>query len=340
MKCFLLGACVFLCSFLPTGSGARAEMGEARPTRGSVRDGRVSGVPARGSRYRPPARNRGPVVAGPPSPRPRRRRGPGEERMLGDDPYNPYKASNYYPYYNYYYHHRARPRQWQAYGSGYRQHGLPDLVPDAAHIQAGSYVHRVAMYNLRCAAEENCLASNSIQMKALEAKFSSVSDDFNPTPHLCTSRDPVPISFFPPPSQVSRRGKSSRGQSNAFHEFVAAAAEFGQVRRRLPGQGSAEVPAACEEPGERGLPAQQSAARLGVAQLSQSLSQHGRLQSVRAVGRRGPGAGGGGPQGQLLPGGHFLRRRILPAIRLHLAHSGFESRLLRHIQRRYRLSVD
>ncbi|XP_077456579.1 protein-lysine 6-oxidase-like isoform X2 [Stigmatopora argus] len=161
MKCFLLGACVFLCSFLPTGSGARAEMGEARPTRGSVRDGRVSGVPARGSRYRPPARNRGPVVAGPPSPRPRRRRGPGEERMLGDDPYNPYKASNYYPYYNYYYHHRARPRQWQAYGSGYRQHGLPDLVPDAAHIQAGSYVHRVAMYNLRCAAEENCLASSA-----------------------------------------------------------------------------------------------------------------------------------------------------------------------------------
>lgn len=36
--------------------------------------------------------------------------------------------------------------------------GLPDLVPDPYYIQASIYVQRVPMYNLRCAAEENCLA--------------------------------------------------------------------------------------------------------------------------------------------------------------------------------------
>lgn len=36
--------------------------------------------------------------------------------------------------------------------------GLPDLVGDPYYIQASAYVQRVPMYNLRCAAEENCLA--------------------------------------------------------------------------------------------------------------------------------------------------------------------------------------
>lgn len=36
--------------------------------------------------------------------------------------------------------------------------GLPDLVPDPYYIQAASYIHRVQMYALRCAAEENCLS--------------------------------------------------------------------------------------------------------------------------------------------------------------------------------------
>lgn len=36
--------------------------------------------------------------------------------------------------------------------------GLPDLVPDPYYIQASAYAQRVPMYNLRCAAEENCLA--------------------------------------------------------------------------------------------------------------------------------------------------------------------------------------
>lgn len=37
--------------------------------------------------------------------------------------------------------------------------GLPDLVPDPYYIQIASYVQRTPMYNLRCAAEENCLSS-------------------------------------------------------------------------------------------------------------------------------------------------------------------------------------
>ncbi len=36
--------------------------------------------------------------------------------------------------------------------------GLPDLIPDPYYIQAASYIQRVQMYTLRCAAEENCLS--------------------------------------------------------------------------------------------------------------------------------------------------------------------------------------
>ncbi|MEQ2214578.1 hypothetical protein XENOCAPTIV_012954, partial [Xenoophorus captivus] len=35
---------------------------------------------------------------------------------------------------------------------------LPDLIPEPYAIQAGTYVQRMQMYALRCAAEENCLA--------------------------------------------------------------------------------------------------------------------------------------------------------------------------------------
>uniref|UniRef100_A0A672F8M7 Lysyl oxidase homolog n=1 Tax=Salarias fasciatus TaxID=181472 RepID=A0A672F8M7_SALFA len=85
-----------------------------------------------------------------------------EDVMVGDDPYNPYKSSNYYPYFNYYnsyYRPRHRPRHRHGYGTSYHQHGLPDLVPDPNYIQIATYVQRLSMYNLRCAAEENCLAS-------------------------------------------------------------------------------------------------------------------------------------------------------------------------------------
>ncbi|XP_016374221.1 protein-lysine 6-oxidase-like, partial [Sinocyclocheilus rhinocerous] len=39
--------------------------------------------------------------------------------------------------------------------------GLPDLVGDPYYIQASAYVQSIPMYNLRCAAEENCLASTA-----------------------------------------------------------------------------------------------------------------------------------------------------------------------------------
>ncbi|KAG7490642.1 hypothetical protein JOB18_039794 [Solea senegalensis] len=87
-----------------------------------------------------------------------------EDMMVGDDPYNPYKASNYYPYYNYYnsyYRPRARSQYRHGHGTSYHQNGLPDLVPDPYYIQIATYVQRMPMYNLRCAAEENCLASSS-----------------------------------------------------------------------------------------------------------------------------------------------------------------------------------
>ncbi|KAM9359936.1 protein-lysine 6-oxidase [Symphorus nematophorus] len=87
-----------------------------------------------------------------------------EDMMVGDDPYDPYKASNYYPYYNYYNsYYRPRPRtpQRHGYGTSYHQNGLPDLVPDPYYIQIATYIQRMPMYNLRCAAEENCLASTS-----------------------------------------------------------------------------------------------------------------------------------------------------------------------------------
>ncbi|XP_028847204.1 protein-lysine 6-oxidase [Denticeps clupeoides] len=84
--------------------------------------------------------------------------------MVGDDPYNPYKSTDPdNPYYNYYdtYERPRRRQQRPGYGTRYFQHGLPDLVADPYYIQASAYVQRVPMYNLRCAAEENCLASSA-----------------------------------------------------------------------------------------------------------------------------------------------------------------------------------
>lgn len=49
-----------------------------------------------------------------------------EDMMVGDDPHNPYKASNSYPYYNYfnsYYRPRPRTRNWHGYGTRYHQNG-------------------------------------------------------------------------------------------------------------------------------------------------------------------------------------------------------------------------
>lgn len=86
-----------------------------------------------------------------------------DEVMVGDDPYNPYKSTDPdNPSYNYYdTYERPSPRERPGYGTSYFQYGLPDLVGDPYYIQASTYVQRVPMYNLRCAAEENCLASSA-----------------------------------------------------------------------------------------------------------------------------------------------------------------------------------
>ncbi|KAM8742798.1 protein-lysine 6-oxidase [Acanthopagrus schlegelii] len=97
------------------------------------------------------------VTVSPPLPR-------RQDMMVGDDPYNdPYKSMDGdNPYYNYYdVYERPRPRSRPGYGTRDHQYGLPDLVPDAYYIQAAAYVQRVPMYNLRCAAEENCLSSSA-----------------------------------------------------------------------------------------------------------------------------------------------------------------------------------
>ncbi|XP_061590234.1 protein-lysine 6-oxidase [Cololabis saira] len=86
-----------------------------------------------------------------------------EDMMVGDDPYDPYKSIDTdNPYYNYHdVYERPRPRSRPGYGTRYHQYGLPDLVPDPYYIQASAYAQRVPMYNLRCAAEENCLSSSA-----------------------------------------------------------------------------------------------------------------------------------------------------------------------------------
>ncbi|XP_031133910.1 protein-lysine 6-oxidase [Sander lucioperca] len=96
------------------------------------------------------------VTVSPPLPR-------REDMMVGDDPYDPYKSTDPdNPYYNHYdVYERPRSRSRPGYGTRYHQYGLPDLVPDPYYIQASAYAQRVPMYNLRCAAEENCLSSSA-----------------------------------------------------------------------------------------------------------------------------------------------------------------------------------
>ncbi|KAM3846505.1 protein-lysine 6-oxidase [Vipera latastei] len=92
------------------------------------------------------------------------RQPPRGDVMVGDDPYNPYKYTDDNPYYNYYDTYERPPQRGRyrpGYGTGYFQYGLPDLVPDPYYIQAATYVQKTSMYNLRCAAEENCLASSA-----------------------------------------------------------------------------------------------------------------------------------------------------------------------------------
>ncbi|KAM9357768.1 lysyl oxidase-like 5a [Symphorus nematophorus] len=56
---------------------------------------------------------------------------------------------------------RPPPSPGPGYGTRFFHNGLPDLVPDPYYIQAASYIQRVQMYALRCAAEENCLSRSA-----------------------------------------------------------------------------------------------------------------------------------------------------------------------------------
>ncbi|XP_029005297.1 lysyl oxidase-like 5a [Betta splendens] len=47
------------------------------------------------------------------------------------------------------------------YGTRFFHNGVPDLVPDPYYIQAASYIQKVQMYALRCAAEEFCLSRSA-----------------------------------------------------------------------------------------------------------------------------------------------------------------------------------
>ncbi|XP_072311494.1 protein-lysine 6-oxidase [Eucyclogobius newberryi] len=88
---------------------------------------------------------------------------PRDDMMVGDDPNDPRKSTDYdNPYYNHYdAYEQPRRRSRPGYGTRYHQYGLPDLVPDPYYMQASVYVQRVPMYSLRCAAEENCLSSSA-----------------------------------------------------------------------------------------------------------------------------------------------------------------------------------
>ncbi|CAL9696204.1 unnamed protein product [Knipowitschia caucasica] len=58
-------------------------------------------------------------------------------------------------------HPSRMPAPGTGYGTRFFHSGLPDLVPDPYYIQSSSYIHRMQMYALRCAAEENCLSSSA-----------------------------------------------------------------------------------------------------------------------------------------------------------------------------------
>ncbi|XP_066492514.1 protein-lysine 6-oxidase-like [Tiliqua scincoides] len=61
---------------------------------------------------------------------------------------------------------------WRSgYGTRYFHHGLPDLIPDPYFIQAATYVQRVQMYALRCAAEENCLARSAYRPEVSDISY-------------------------------------------------------------------------------------------------------------------------------------------------------------------------
>ncbi|KAK7126422.1 hypothetical protein R3I94_017792 [Phoxinus phoxinus] len=85
----------------------------------------------------------------------------GGETMIGDEPTNHHVNRN--PYFNLlpYGSNNRFPHGETGQGTRYFHNGLPDLIPDPYYIQAASYIQRVQMYTLRCAAEEDCLSTSA-----------------------------------------------------------------------------------------------------------------------------------------------------------------------------------
>ncbi|XP_077390989.1 lysyl oxidase-like 5a isoform X2 [Festucalex cinctus] len=57
------------------------------------------------------------------------------------------------------------------HGTNFFHNGLPDLIPDPYYIQAASYIQRVQMFALRCAAEENCLSRSAYHPSVRELDY-------------------------------------------------------------------------------------------------------------------------------------------------------------------------
>ncbi|KAK5601881.1 hypothetical protein CRENBAI_019301 [Crenichthys baileyi] len=98
------------------------------------------------------------------------------EGMVNDDPRNLFKTHRNSVFYNMYPNRgrsvaRTRNPPGTGYGTRYFQNGLPDLIPDPYAIQAGTYVQRMQMYALRCAAEENCLARSAYAPSVRDIDF-------------------------------------------------------------------------------------------------------------------------------------------------------------------------
>nr|XP_060641776.1 protein-lysine 6-oxidase-like [Anolis sagrei ordinatus] len=93
-----------------------------------------------------------PVQGGPQTPR-----GPSSRSLARAEPQDPRNSVFYDAYPNLQLGSQSRP----GYGTHYFHHGLPDLIPDPYFIQASTYVQRVQLYALECAAEENCLARSA-----------------------------------------------------------------------------------------------------------------------------------------------------------------------------------
>nr|XP_056699985.1 protein-lysine 6-oxidase-like [Euleptes europaea] len=150
----------------PGGAGPRRGQGSSRQERGDPSGAGLAWARGQGGE----GRQRHPRLVPARRERPRRGAGFSEPR---DDPHNPFKTTNGL-FYNLYPNGRQRssgaPRR-PGYGTRYFHNGLPDLIPDPYYIQAATYVQRIQMYALRCAAEENCLARSAYQTGVSDVSY-------------------------------------------------------------------------------------------------------------------------------------------------------------------------